>query len=378
MSAFAQASLFQSALRRAIPSPTLTRYLMRLFLGRFAGILALLVVVLEVLGLMAKSSDIMAAAGATHADILTYAALRAPGLITKFTPFAALLAILFTLARLSQSGEITVMRSGRLSAHQILFPIGLVCFFIAPVYFTFHNLVAVKATGRLVDWEARHFSHQKSISPGLRKNVWMLQGRDFIKAYAVQRFGDRYVLDHVTIYRQGKDGLLQDSIRADFAWYDKDHWRLFGLRRLDRKKLVMIPAPNADWTIDAPPERFFARALRPESASLGALMRSIRLLRREGSDSALLESVFYHRFAAAAASMVMPLLGAIAGFGVYRAGAIVIRILIGMGLGFGFFVTDNLMLAMGKLGTIPPLAAAFFPLLIFLLIGLYSLFLLEE
>jgi lipopolysaccharide export system permease protein len=378
MSASVQSTLWRATLRRVAPSPILTRYLMRLFLGRFVGILALLVVVLEVLGLMGKSSDIMAAAGATHADILAYAVLRAPGLITKFTPFATLLAILFTLARLSQSGEITVMRAGQLSAHQILFPIGLACFLITPVYFVFHNLVGIKATGRLIDWEARHFSHQKSISPGLRKNVWMLQGRDFIKAYAVQRFGDRYVLDHVTIYRQGKDGLLQDSIRADFAWYDKDHWRLFGLRRLDKEKLAMMPAARSNWTIDAPPERFFARALRPESASLSALMRTIRLLRREGSDSALLESVLYHRFAAAAASLVMPLLGAIAGFGVYRAGAIVIRILIGMGLGFGFFVTDNLMLAMGKLGTIPPLAAAFFPLLIFLLIGFYSLFLLEE
>ena len=70
MSASVQSPLLQAALRRAAPSPILTRYLMRLFLGRFVGILALLVVVLEVLGLMGKSNDIMAAAGATHADIL--------------------------------------------------------------------------------------------------------------------------------------------------------------------------------------------------------------------------------------------------------------------------------------------------------------------
>jgi lipopolysaccharide export system permease protein len=42
---------------------------------------------------------------------------------------------------------------------------------------------------------------------------------------------------------------------------------------------------------------------------------------------------------------------------------------IGMALGFAYFVADNFSLAMGSYGAYPPLAAAWAPFLLFLLIG---------
>src|SRR3546814_20602595 len=60
----------------------------------------------------------------------------------------------------------------------------------------------------------------------------------------------------------------------------------------------------------------------------------------------------------------MPLLGAVAGFGLARSGKLFVRIVLGMGLGFAYFVGDNFALAMGNLGAIPPLLAAWAPLLL--------------
>ena len=42
---------------------------------------------------------------------------------------------------------------------------------------------------------------------------------------------------------------------------------------------------------------------------------------------------------------------------------------IGMALGFTYFVADNFALAMGNIGAYPPLLAAWAPFLLFLLIG---------
>jgi lipopolysaccharide export system permease protein len=42
---------------------------------------------------------------------------------------------------------------------------------------------------------------------------------------------------------------------------------------------------------------------------------------------------------------------------------------IGMALGFAYFVADNFALAMGNLGAYPPFVAAWAPFLLFLLIG---------
>jgi lipopolysaccharide export system permease protein len=45
------------------------------------------------------------------------------------------------------------------------------------------------------------------------------------------------------------------------------------------------------------------------------------------------------------------------------------RAVLGMALGFTYFVADNFALAMGNFGAYPPLLAAWSPFLLFLLIG---------
>jgi len=63
------------------------------------------------------------------------------------------------------------------------------------------------------------------------------------------------------------------------------------------------------------------------------------------------------------------LLGAVAAFGLARSGRLFLRAVIGMALGFAYFVADNFGLAMGNLGAYPPFLAAWGPFLLFLLIG---------
>ena len=67
--------------------------------------------------------------------------------------------------------------------------------------------------------------------------------------------------------------------------------------------------------------------------------------------------------------MLMRLLGAVAGFGIARSGQLFIRAVIGMALGFAYFVADNFALAIGNLGAYPPFLAAWAPFLLFFLIG---------
>src|SRR3546814_13690868 len=82
-----------------------------------------------------------------------------------------------------------------------------------------------------------------------------------------------------------------------------------------------------------------------------------------------LESALHHKISGPLSALLMPLLGAVAGFGLARSGKLFVRIVLGMGLGFASFVGDNFALAMGNLGAIPPLLAAWAPVLLFYLIG---------
>ena len=76
-----------------------------------------------------------------------------------------------------------------------------------------------------------------------------------------------------------------------------------------------------------------------------------------------------HKISGPLSTLLMPLLAAIAAFGLARSGQVLLRAAVGMALGFAYFVADNFSLAMGNAGAYPPLIAAWAPFLLFLLIG---------
>jgi lipopolysaccharide export system permease protein len=76
-----------------------------------------------------------------------------------------------------------------------------------------------------------------------------------------------------------------------------------------------------------------------------------------------------HKISSPLSTLLMPLLAAVAAFGLARSGQVLLRATLGMALGFAYFVADNFSLAMGNAGAYPPLVAAWAPFLLFLLIG---------
>ena len=78
---------------------------------------------------------------------------------------------------------------------------------------------------------------------------------------------------------------------------------------------------------------------------------------------------WWHRISGPLAALLMPLLGSIAAFGLARSGQLFVRAIIGMALGFAYFVVDNAALAMGSFGGYPPFLAAWAPFFLFFFVG---------
>ena len=76
-----------------------------------------------------------------------------------------------------------------------------------------------------------------------------------------------------------------------------------------------------------------------------------------------------HKISGPLSTLLMPLLAAVAAFGLARSGQVLMRAVLGMALGFAYFVADNFSLAMGNVGAYPPVLAAWAPFVLFLLIG---------
>lgn len=354
------------------------QYVGRQFLIRFAGLLTFFVVVLQMLDLLNKSKVILAVDGAGWRSMVDYVALMAPQIASQFTPFAVLLAIVFTLSMLNIRSEITVMRAAGMSIHRVIFPIGVVCAGIALVHFFLHELLVVDASEKLAYWEANQYAADLPPDTGTRTDIRLAYGGEFIHAGSAARIGEDVWLNNVTINRLSAAGLIQDETTARAARFQRGEWRLFDVRSFTIDDLAIRREPSRLWQTALDPELVFALSVNPDRTGLGELRRKIAQLKEDGADSRAALTSFLARFSKPAATLVMPLLGAIAGFGVRRQGAQLQRAVIGAGLGFSYFVAENMMLALGKLGAAPAMLGAFFPFALYMVVGFAILLAMEN
>ncbi len=356
-----------------------TGYVGRLFGVRFLGLLAFFVIVLQMLDLLNRSEAIMAAEGATTASTWRYIALRAPLIVSQFAPFAALLAIVATLSMLNLRNEIVIMRAAGMSVHRVLAPIGLACLLIAGAHFLFHELVVVRNAERLAYWEANDFAVGLVHDAATRTNIRVTHEGEIVSAASAARTQGGVRLSGVVIYDLDETGLARSVTEATSALFEDDAWRLYGVRSATAggvaKPATATPEP---WLTSLNPELLFALTLNPDRSSLVTIVRQIDQLRRDGADATPATTSLLSRFSKPMATLLMPLLGAIAGFGVGRQGNQLARASGGAALGFVYFVAENLMLAVGKLGVVPPVLGAFFPFALFIILGFAILLAMES
>jgi lipopolysaccharide export system permease protein len=117
------------------------------------------------------------------------------------------------------------------------------------------------------------------------------------------------------------------------------------------------------------PNQLTLAKVDPTELPYWTLKKRIAELEAAGRPAEEARAGLAHKISGPLSTVLMPLLAAIAAFGLARSGQVLLRAVIGMALGFAYFMVDNFSLAMGNAGTYPPVIAAWAPFLLFLLIG---------
>jgi lipopolysaccharide export system permease protein len=350
------------------PSRTLALYIARLFVVRLLGVLLMLVLILQMLDLLGESGKILGHPGHGEAQLWTYVSLRIPQLIARFLPYSTLLATIITLATLNQNSEVIAMKAAGLSAHQVLAPLLLTALVVSAASFAFNERVVTRASSTLKAWQKAEYGTVPANSAG-RTNVYLRDGPHILTAGAVIGTGASMRLERVTWYRRDAAGAIQEEIKSPRAVFVAPGWRLdapiaFDVRTIQQRTLApLVVAPGVT------PQQIAISAVDADGQNVFELGHSIDALKANGRRTSELEGKYWHKFSGPLSAALMPLLGAIAAFGLARSGQLLIRAVIGMALGFAYFVVDNAALAMGNFGGYPPSIAAWAPFLLFLLIG---------
>jgi lipopolysaccharide export system permease protein len=349
------------------PSRHIAIYLARLFFTRSLAMLLALVVVLMTLDLLGNSGQILAHSGNGDAELWRYVSLRAPQLVARFLPFSVLLGTLITLVTLNQHSEIITMKAAGISAHQIVAPLVVAGLGIAALNFLFNERVVTRANAALSAWEKVDYGEVPPAAR-LKSDVRVQDGEDLIFVRHVAGEGEQVRLIGITIYDRSGGTLRRilsaaEARRSDGGWTLRDG-TLFSV---ETGQTQTISEGRLGGSLK--PEQFTLASVDPDELDVAQLRRSIAALERSNRPTDALQAALWHKFSGPLSSMLMPLLGAIAAFGLARSGRLLVRAVIGMALGFAYFVADNFALAMGDFGAYPPFLAAWGPFLLFLLVG---------
>lgn len=351
-----------------LPSRQIGLYLAKTFITRILAVLLMLVMVLQILDLLGESGAILQAPGNGEGALWTYVSLRVPQLIARFLPYSVLLATIITLATLNQNSEVIAMKAAGLSAHQILAPLVLTAAIVAVASFAFNERIVTRATATLKAWERAEYGPIPQ-GDGIRANVFASDGSSILAARSAIGTEEAMVLNGVTFYRRDPNLTLSESWRADRAVWTGEGWRLEQPVRFDVASATQTRLPEATVGRSITPAQVAIANVDADAQSLFELSESIEALEAAGRRTDELRGKWWHKISGPLSAVLMPLLGAVAGFGLARSGQLLVRAVVGMALGFAFFVVDNAALAIGNFGGYPPFLAAWSPFLLFALIG---------
>ena len=350
------------------PSWRLTLYLARIFVTRILAMHAVLVLVLLALDLLGSSGEILAVEGNGQAELLRYAAYRVPQLVARFLPYSVLLATVIALLTLNQNSEVVAMKAAGLSAHQILAPLLLTALVISGLSFAFNEAVVTRATASLKAWQATGFG-EEPVGEEARGSIYLVDGNDILTARSVSGSDDALRLNEVTWIERAANGRQVRQYRGDRAVHAADGWRLVDATLFDVEAARAEPAGTVAIAGGITPRDIRLGNVDPDTVPFWRLEERIDAYAEAGRRTAELRAKYWHKLSGPLSAFLMPLLGAVAAFGLARSGQLFVRAIIAMALGFAYFVVDNAALAMGSFGGYPPFLAAWAPFLLFALIG---------
>nr|MBI3611732.1 LPS export ABC transporter permease LptG [Nitrospirota bacterium] len=310
--------------------------------------------------------------------ILWYFLCRTPGIAFQIAPLGVLMATLLALGVLSRSHEITAMRSCGISLSRIAAPFIAVAFLLSLALLSLSALIMPFATAKAEYIKTALIEKRSGLATFKADRPWIQAGnRTLLNIEVVEPDGN--TLRGVNLYRLAPDFRLTDMIEAKTIRYGEGGWVLTdGVQR--------TLSPDGRFTV----ERFHTRPIEisqtPEDFStwakvesdemtLPALSAYVERLRQDGYSFSRMLTDYHGRVAFPFVCLIMAIVGI--ALSLRRSGVRGSGMAVGIGqalaIGFLYWTTHSVSIALGRSGAMAPLLAGWMANLLFLSFGGYLL-----
>jgi lipopolysaccharide export system permease protein len=309
------------------------------------------------------------------------AALEQPGHFYELSPICVLIGTIYSMARLAQSSEYTILRTGGLGPVRALRLLAMLGLLFGAVTFVVGDYLSPLSEREAVLLKA---SFRGGIALG-SAGVWLKErrtGADGERAISINvaRTAANGELDGIRIFELDTDGHLRTRIEARTGRVDRDSvWQLEAVERTD------WPTPERAATGEAVAVRRSATARWPSSLSASVVaaavlpvstMSTVELWRYsehlgdQEQASQRHEILFWKKALYPFACLVMMALALPFAYLHARAGGVSLKVFGGIMLGISFVLLNNVSGHLGMLRDWAPWVAASAPGLIYLVLSL--------
>lgn len=341
---------------------------MWLFVGTFA-----LVFIIDFAEFSSRTSSLPAF---TLPLSLAIIGMRVPMFMQQTVPFVALLATMVLLVNLNRRSELVITRAAGVSVWQFLLPLGAGAFLFGLFVILVFNPVAAAglAHSQLYEADMRASSAASGdVVPWLRQKTE--EADTIIGARASLNQGTE--LADASFFVLDKQGTISERLDAARAYLRDGYWELADVERYTdgthESKIANLRVPT-----NLRPEFVQERLATPETVSLYGLPSTIKVAQSFGLRANAFAMQFHYLLALPPLLVAMTIIAATVSLRFTRLGISVPLILSGIVAGFLLYVVSVLVKAFGSSGIVPPVVAAWFPVLVAMFFGVTFLLYRED
>jgi len=341
-----------------------------MIIGRYVGttlIKAILLVLLiftglEIFILLATQVNSLGKGSYNIWQAFLYVLLVLPQETYYLFPMAGLLGMLFGLGILANSSELIIMRASGISPVKIMAYAMLAGILL---------ISCVTFVGEYIGPPAKHLGEKRKLiatSSGQAlktgEGLWLRQGHNF---YNIQQIDSSHRIENVSRYVFDNAQHLISVSFAPMGYYSNNAWQMENIQQSDifANKVDTEIIATQPWDMAIDPRLLKISLSTPDEMSLFQLSDYINYQKQTNLVPVIYQLSFWKRILQPLASLVMMFLAIPFVFGPLRSVTTSLRLVLGIVVGFIFYLTNQLFPPLSQVLNFPPYLAAIIPILIF-------------
>lgn len=334
----------------------ITRYLTIMYLARFGFLLICIAVFILSLDLATNAENIVARSDGGIAAVAKYAALRLPQIISETIKFACLFAALLTLTSLMRHNQLAPIWSGGISQFGMIVRLAPVALAVGIFQFSIDEALVPHTNASLQEWGVVELAPlgKRNANAATSAN-WIQVNNDVARIpHVVMPKG---ALSDFIIFQRNNAGRLVARLDVSGAQSEGVGWVLEGVtRRGIDGRIEKVDRING-WGVDFKPKNLEELTIHPRDLSFRRLFSFVRAEAHGSWAPHLYETWLQVKVAVCFVPLLMLFLVVALSQKFQRTGRTEFLFLVGLALGFAFFIFNGIGLAMGEVGLLPPFLA---------------------